>query len=167
MRGLAVAFFSLAVIVAGCGGQVGELKAEVTSATPGGSRPAGACAGLESFIESAWMKCIVVVHGTRREVIADVARRLRRRGFRLGCEDSLGELELVAVRRGTRVIARARHGAITFDESDRGEPLDVVDARFAPPGSRRIPVGSVGLKLSADKLESSATGYPLPPEACS
>ena len=65
MRGLAVAFFSLAVIVAGCGGQVGELKAEVTSATPGGSRPAGACAGLESFIESAWMKCIVVVQQVR------------------------------------------------------------------------------------------------------
>ena len=164
---LAVALSSsvLAILAAGCGSDVSQLKAEVTNAAPVASRSAG-CTGLDGFIESAWVKCILVVHGTRREVIADVATRLRRRGFRLGCEDSLGTLELVAVRGQTRVIADARPGAITFDPSDGGKPLDVVDSKFAPPGSRRIRAGSVGLELDADKLETPAASYPLPRGSC-
>src|ERR1051326_7176533 len=54
---------------AACGGELHQSKAEVRNATPAGGRPAGECAGLERLIESAWWKCIVVVHGTRREVI--------------------------------------------------------------------------------------------------
>jgi len=84
----------------------------------------------------------------------------------MGCEDSLGALELVAVRGQVRVIADVRPGAITFDPSDGNKLLDVVDAKFAPPGSRKIPAGSVGLKVSADKLETSAGSYPLPRGSC-
>jgi len=99
-------------------------------------------------------------------VEAEPQDHMRVRGFRLGCEAPLGALELVAVRGTTRVIAGARPGAITFDESDGGKPLDVVDARFAPPGSKRIPAGSVGLTISVDKLESRLDPYPLPRGAC-
>jgi hypothetical protein len=163
---LALAFSVLTVTAAGCGSDVRQLNAEVTNATPATGRSAGKCAGEEALIESAWTKCILVVHGTRRVVIRDVARRLRKEGFRMGCEDSLGALELVAVRGQVRVIADVRPGAITFDPSDGNKPLDVVDAKFAPPGSRKIPAGSVGLKVSADKLETSAGSYPLPRGSC-
>jgi hypothetical protein len=167
MRVAAAIASVLAVLAAGCGGELPELKANAESVTPAGSRPAGTCAGSERFIESAWVKCIVVVRGTRRSAITEVSNRLRKRGFRMGCEDALGELELVAVRGSMRIIASARHGAITFDESDGGKPLDVVDARFAPAGSRRIPVGSVGLEIGADKIEpSSASSYLLPHGSC-
>jgi hypothetical protein len=156
----------LAIMSAGCGGELPELKADASSATPTGGRAAGDCAGSERFVESAWVKCIVVVRGTRRSAIADVSNRLRNQGFRVGCEDALGSLEVVAVRGRTRIIASARHGAITFDESDGGKPLDVVDARFAPAGSRQIPNNSVGLKINTDKFEPSSTPYPLPRGSC-
>jgi hypothetical protein len=156
----------LAVMSVGCGGELPELKANAKSATPTGSRPAGNCAGSERFIESAWLKCIVVVRGTRRSAITEVSNRLRKQGFRVGCEDALGALEVVGVRGRTRIIASARHGAITFDESDRGKPLDVVDARFATAGSRRIPNNSVGLNISAGKFDPSSTPYPLPRGSC-
>jgi hypothetical protein len=156
----------LAIMSAGCGGEVRELKADVKSATPTGGRPAGDCSGSERFIESAWVKCIVVVRGTRRSAIAEVTNRLRKEGFRVGCEDALGALDVVGVRGRTRITASARHGAITFDESDGGKPLDVVDARFVPAGSRRIPNNSVGLKINAGKFEPSSTPYELPRGSC-
>lgn len=165
MRTAAAIASALAIMAAGCGRELPGLKANAKSVTPTGSRPAGDCAGSERFIESAWLKCIVVVRGTRRSAITEVANRLRKRGFRMGCEDALGALELVAFRGRTRIIATARHGAITFDESDGGKPLDVVDARFAPAGSRRIPTGSVGLKISTDKFTPSSTPY-LPGGSC-
>ena len=152
-------------IMAGCGGELPDLKAKARSATPTGSQPPGDCAGAERFIESAWLKCIVVVRGTRRSAIADVAKRLFEHGFRMGCEDAVGGLEVVAVRGRTRIIVSARRGSITFDESDDGKPLDVVDSRFAPPGSRRIPAGFVGVKISADKPLPSSPRY-LPNGAC-
>ena len=166
MRAAAAIASALAMMATGCGRELPALKANAKSATPTGSRPAGDCAGSERFIELAWLKCIVVVHGTRRSAITEVANRLRKRGFRMGCEDALGTLELVAFRGRTRIIASARHGAITFDESDGGKPLDVVDARFAPAGSRRIPTGSVGLEISTDKFVPSSTPYPLPGGSC-
>ena len=156
----------LAIISAGCGGEVPELKANTKSATPVGARQAGDCAGSERFVESAWVKCIVVVRGTRRSAIAEISNRLRREGFRVGCEDALGALEVVAIHDRTRIVASARHGAITFDESDGGKPLDVVDARFAPAGARRIPDNSVGLKINAGTFEPSSTPYPLPGASC-
>jgi hypothetical protein len=113
------------------------------------------------------VKCISVVRGTRRSAIASVARRLRKQGFRSGCsDDRLGALELIAVREGIRVSAEARPGVITFDESDGGKPLDVVDGRFVSGPSRPIPAGSVGLKIDVDKLESRMHPYPLPAGAC-
>jgi hypothetical protein len=160
MRRTASLLGVFALIATGCG-ELRELKDESNRATPTGSRRAGSCTGSEQFIESAWWKCIVVVHGTRRSAIADVAGKLRRRGFRLACSDALGSFELTAIRDHTRVIARARHGAITFDPTDGGKPLDVVDARFAPPGARRIPPGSVGLVLTTDKLLDASLPYPL------
>jgi hypothetical protein len=166
MRAAAAILSLLAVLGAGCGGELPQLKANVKSSKPLASRPAGDCSGSERFIESAWWKCIVVVRGTRRSAISELSGRLRKRGFRLGCEDALGALELVAIRGRTRIIASARQGSITFDESDGGKPLDVVDARFAPAGSHRIPVGSVGLKINADKLEESSASYPLPQGSC-
>ena len=167
MRAFAAIALLLAFIVVGCGSEMPKLQARVKGATPAGRRSAGACAGSEAFIESAWVKCIFVVRGTRESAIAQVSNRLRKRGFRLGCEDALGALNLVAVRGRTRLIATARPGAITFDESDGGKPLDIVDARFAPPGSRRIPSGSVGLKISTDTLSAaSPLPYPLPVSSC-
>ena len=166
MRVSAVAIVALALAAAGCAHEVPGLKEKAQQLRPGGSRSAGSCAKYEAFIESAWVKCIVVVRGTRRSAIAFVATRLRKQGFRLGCEDSLGTLELVGVHGRTRVIADARPGAITFDPADGGKPLDVVDARFVSGPSRRIPAGSVGLKIAVDKLESTDGSYPLPPGAC-
>jgi hypothetical protein len=166
VRASAAALAVLALAATGCGHEVAALKAKAGQVTPAGSRRAGDCAGSEAFIESAWVKCIVVVRGTRHSAIASISRRLRKQGFRLGCRDELAALELEGVGGHTRVIANARPGAITFDPSDGGKPLDVVDARFAPPGSRRIPAGSVGLKIDVDKLESPAQSYPLPSGAC-
>ncbi len=165
MRAAVALALVLAVVAAGCG-ELPELKANAKSVTPTGSRPAGNCSGSERFIESAWLKCIVVVPGTRRSAITEVANRLRKRGFRMGCEDALGALELVAVGGGMRISASARHGVITFDESDGGKPLGVVDAQFAPAGSRRIPTGSVGLEIITGKFVASATPYPLPRGSC-
>jgi hypothetical protein len=98
MRTAAAIGSALAILAPGRGRELPELKANAKSATPAGSRPAGDCAGSERFIESAWLKCIVVVHGTRRSAITEVANRLHKRGFRMGCEDALGALELVAFR---------------------------------------------------------------------
>jgi hypothetical protein len=165
MRAAASIALVLALVVAGCG-EIAGLKANVEAATPSGSRPAGECAGSEHFIESAWIRCIVVVHGTARSAIREVSDRLRAREFRVGCRDAVEGLELVATRGRTRIIAHAANGAITFDESDGGKPLDVVDARLAKPGSRQIPAGFVGLDISADKLRSSSESYPLPRSAC-
>lgn len=162
----AAAIALVALLAAGCGHELPELKANAKSVTPTGSQPAGTCAGSERFIESAWLKCIVVVRGTRRSAIIEVANRLRKRGFRMACRDALGALELEAVRGQTRINAIARYGAITFDESDGGKPLDVVDAQFAPAGSRLIPTGSVGLNISTDKLLPSSVPYLLPHGAC-
>jgi len=166
MRAAAAIAAILALFAAGCGHRLPELKADAKSVTPTGSQPAGTCAGSEQFIESAWLKCIVVVRGTRRSAITEVANRLRKRGFRMACRESLGALELEAVRGRTRINARARHGAIIFDESDGGKPLDVVDAKFAPVGSRLIPTGAVGLYISTDKLQPSSVPYLLPHGAC-
>jgi hypothetical protein len=166
MRAAGAIAVILAVLGAGCGHELPELKASAKSVTPTGSQPAGTCSGSEQFIESAWLKCIVVVRGTRRSAIAEVANRLRKRGFRMACRDSLGALELEAVRGRTRINAKARHGAIIFDESDGGKPLDVVDAKFAPVGSRLIPTGSVGLSISTDKLQPSSVPYVLPHAVC-
>jgi hypothetical protein len=166
VRVSAVALVALALVAAGCAHEVPGLKAKANEVTPAGSRSAGDCASSEAVIESAWVKCIVVVRGTRRSAITFVSRHLRKQGFRLGCEDSLGTLELVGVHGHTRVIADARPGAITFDPADGGKPLDVVDARFARPGSRRIPTGSVGLRIGVDTLESADSSYPLPPGEC-
>jgi hypothetical protein len=166
MRAAAAIASVLAVMSAGCGGELPELKTNVESVTPTGGRLAGKCAGSERFIGPAWVKCIVVVRGTRRLAIVEVSNRLRNEGFRVGCEDALGALEVVAVRGRTRIIVSARHGAITFDESDGGKPLDVVDARFAPAGSRRIPNNSVGIKISASKFDPSSAPYSLPHGSC-
>jgi hypothetical protein len=166
VRVSAVALVALALAAAGCAHEVPALKAKAKQVTPAGSRNAGDCASSEAVIESAWVKCIVVVRGTRRSAIAFVSRRLRKQGFRLGCRDELGTLELVGVHGHTRVIADARPGAITFDPADGGKPLDVVDARFVSGPSRRIPAGAVGLKIAVDKLESRAGSYLLPPGDC-
>jgi hypothetical protein len=166
VRVSALAFVALAIAATGCAHEVPALKSKAKQVTPAGSRRAGDCAGSEAVIESAWVKCIVVVRGSRRSAIASVSRRLRKEGFRLGCRDELGMLELVGVQGHTRVIADARPGAITFDPTDGGKPLDVLDARFVSGPSRRIPAGSVGLKISVDKLESPIHPYPLPSGAC-
>jgi hypothetical protein len=165
VRVSAVALVALALAATGCAHEVPALKAKAREVTPAESRSAGDCASSEAVIESAWVKCIVVFRGTRHSAIAFVSRRLRKQGFRLGCRDELGTLELVGVHGHTRVIADARPGAITFDPAG-GKPLDVVDARFARPGSRRIPAGSVGLRIGVDKLESTDSSYPLPPGDC-
>jgi len=166
VRASALALVALALAAAGCAHEVPSLKAKAEQVTPAGSRSAGKCASSEAFIESAWVKCIAVFRGTRGSAIAFVSRRLRNQGFRLGCRDELGTLELVGVHGHTRVIADARPGAITFDPADGGKPLDVVDARFVYGPWRRIPAGSVGLKIAVDKLESPAGSYPLPPGDC-
>jgi len=52
----------------------------------------------------------------------------------------------------------------SFDSD--GKPLDLVDAQFAPPGSRPIPARWVGLKINADRMENpqpyAIAGGPCP-----
>jgi hypothetical protein len=57
--------------------------------------------------------------------------------FRVVWREELGTLELEALGSRHRLIADSRPGALSVEPVD-GKPLDLVDARFALPGSRRI-----------------------------
>lgn len=140
-----------ALLTAGCAYDDGEdLRPIVRGVIPAGAEPLGPCGGSDGLIDAPSHACTLLVPGSGTKVTNALAAALARDGFGVACE-AVGEV--TALRDDVRVTAEvAQFGSI----SSAGGVVNILKSTYRHPGTRRIPRGSVAVRIGATRLSDSS-----------
>jgi hypothetical protein len=141
-------------LVAGCGYDEGaDLRPAVERITPPGGVALEACGGSSGLIDYPSHSCTYLVRSTTAAATQSLASTLRREGFVVSCRQPG---ELAALRGDVRVTAEVtEHGSI----STAGGVVNVLRGGYRAEGARRIPSGSVVVRVGAIRQSESSAAF--------